>query len=59
MSNLTYDQQRATIGNRQITREMQRYFGEKDGSAEEFQEKIDRFRIANGFKPLYRKEGKE
>ncbi len=59
MSNLTYDQQKNTINNRQITREIQRYFGEKDGSAEEFQEKIDRFRIINGFKPLYRREGKE
>lgn len=59
MSNLSYDQQKNTIGNRQINREVQRHFGEKDGSAEEFQKQIDQFRIANGFKPLYRKESGE
>lgn len=59
MINLTYDQQKNTINNRQITREVQRHFGEKDGSAEKFQEKIDRFRIINGFKPLYREESGE
>lgn len=59
MSNLTYDQQDQLKSTRQINREAQRYFGEKEGDAEKFKKQIDEFRTSNGFKPMYGKELKK
>ncbi len=45
--------------NRDYDRKAGRFIHEKCGSAEKFRQSVDKWRMANGMEPMYRKENKK